>query len=58
MDVTGRVVRRLGPTYLGARGGLDWDRTDSRGVRAPAGVYLVRVQRGGEHSDSRFVLLD
>jgi hypothetical protein len=58
MDLQGRVVRRLGPAWLGARGGLDWDRTDSRGMRAPAGVYLVRVQRGGEHSDSRFVLLD
>jgi hypothetical protein len=57
LDLQGRVVRRLGPVWLAARGALEWDRTDARGVRVPAGVYLVRVQRGAETAESRLVLL-
>src|SRR5262245_57784725 len=51
LDLQGRVVRRLGPQWLGARERLEWDRADARGVRAPAGVYLVRVHRAGTTRD-------
>lgn len=57
LDLQGRVVRHLGPEWLGARERFEWDRTDARGLRAPAGVYLVRVTRGDRMRESRFVLL-
>jgi len=57
IDLQGRVVRHLGPQWLGARERFEWDRTDARGVRAAAGVYLVRVTRGDRTRESRFVLL-
>jgi len=57
MDLQGRIVRHLGPVWLDARGRFEWDRSDERGRRAPAGVYLVRVTRGHLTRESRFVLL-
>ena len=57
LDLQGRIVRRLGPTWLGPRARLDWDGADAGGNRAPGGIYLARVQRGGRVQTSRFVLL-
>jgi hypothetical protein len=57
MDVQGRVVRRLGPTWLGARARLEWDGSDASGNRSPGGLYLARIQRSGRVQTSRFVLI-
>ena len=55
-DVQGRVVRRLGPVWLAAHAGFSWDGHDLTGARVPAGVYLVRIQRGGLTQNSRVIL--
>jgi hypothetical protein len=57
MDLQGRVVRRLGPLWIGAAGRFAWDRADGHGVPVSAGVDLVRVHREGETRHARFVLL-
>jgi hypothetical protein len=57
LDLQGRVVRRLGPLLLAAGGRFAWDRADEHGVPVSAGVYLVRVHRGGQTDLARFVLL-
>ncbi len=57
MDVQGRLVRRLGPAWLGGSASLAWDGLDSRGERAAAGVYLARIHRGSRLELARIVLL-
>jgi hypothetical protein len=49
-DVAGRRVRRLGPV-TGAP--MRWDARDDRGVRVPAGVYLVRA---GDATSGRVIV--
>lgn len=57
MDLQGRVVRHLGPVWVGPRGRIEWDGTDQSGARASGGVYLARLRRGGRVETSRFTLL-
>jgi glucose/arabinose dehydrogenase len=50
LDASGRLVRALVAGELrGAPGeDLTWDTRDERGARVPAGLYLVRLEVGGE----------
>ncbi len=57
LDLQGRVVRHLGPVWLGTRGHLDWDGTDASGARVAGGVYLARTKRGAKTETSRFTVL-
>lgn len=57
IDLQGRVVRHLGPVWVGPRGRIEWDGTDQGGARAAGGVYLARLRRGGRVETSRFTLL-
>lgn len=57
MDLQGRVVRRLGPVWVGPRGRIEWDGTDASGSRVSGGVYLARLKRGGKVETSRFTVL-
>lgn len=57
-DVRGRCLRRLTlPSTVGGTGELRWDGSTDGGVRAPAGVYFVRVRQGTDHAVARIVLL-
>jgi hypothetical protein len=57
LDLQGRVLQRLAPTWLGPRGRFSWDARDADGARLPAGLYLVRVRRGHELTTQRLTLL-
>ncbi len=57
LDLQGRVVRDLGPSAIGPQSRLSWDGHDARGFRAPAGLYLVKIRRGGQVQNSRVLLL-
>jgi hypothetical protein len=58
-DAAGRRVRGL---LSGAAGAgeqrVRWDGRDDDGRRAPAGVYLVRMEAGGRVESARLVLID
>jgi hypothetical protein len=58
-DAAGRRVRSLmsGTTGAGERR-VQWDGRDDAGRRAPAGVYLVRMEADGRVESARLVLLD
>jgi hypothetical protein len=51
-DQQGRVVRTLGGS-----GTVDWDGTNSAGMRVPAGVYFAEAVRGCARERLRLVLL-
>jgi hypothetical protein len=57
-DVRGRIVRRLVSAF-GEPGEHDvtWDRNTEQGVRAPAGLYFVRLVAGPMHATRKLVLL-
>jgi flagellar hook assembly protein FlgD len=57
-DMAGRLVRRLegGPRAAGPVS-LGWDGRDGHGVRAPAGVYAVRLDVAGTLTNQKIVLL-
>ncbi len=57
IDLQGRIIRHLGPVWLGSQAPLVWDGFDSRGSRVPSGVYLVKIRRGDSIQRSRVVLL-
>ena len=57
VDLQGRLVRRLGPDWLGGGARLGWDGLDAHGVRVAAGVYLAKIRRGGGLQLTRVVLL-
>ena len=57
LDLQGRVLQRLEPTWLGPRGRFVWDARDAQGTRLPAGLYLVRVRRGNDVQTQRITLL-
>lgn len=56
-DLQGRLVRHLGPTWLGTAGSLAWDGLDACGQQVAAGVYLARIRRGARLQTARVVLL-
>lgn len=57
LDLQGRLVRHLGPAWLGTSGSLAWDGLDARGQQVAAGVYLARIRRGARLQTARVVLL-
>ena len=57
MDLQGRLVQRLGPTWLAPRAHFGWDGRDARGARAAAGLYLVTLRHGGQVQHARVILL-
>lgn len=57
LDLQGRIVRHLGPEWLGSRSSLAWDGLDAHGQRVPAGIYLARIRRGPRLQTARVVLL-
>lgn len=57
VDLQGRLVQHVGPAWLGPHSRLGWDGRDSQGARVPAGLYLVRIRRGGQVQNARVILL-
>jgi hypothetical protein len=57
-DVAGRRVARLaeGRVFEAGRQSLPWDLMDRQGRRVPAGIYLVRVDAGRDHTVGRVVV--
>ena len=57
-DVSGRRVRELSRGWYGSGARVvGWDGRDGAAARAPAGVYLVRLQAGGRMAQTRVTLL-
>ncbi len=57
-DVTGRRVRNLWEGPLGAGvSAIEWDGRDGRGQRVASGVYLLRVNTGGNVRTLKLTLL-
>ena len=56
LDLAGRLLRRLqdGPLASGTHA-TDWDGREAHGRMVPPGVYLCRVQAGGESAMQRLV---
>ena len=58
-DQTGRLVRQLvASTMSSGRHSLTWDRTDARGRRVAAGVYVVRFAAGVDTESRQLVITD
>ena len=57
-NVVGQVVRTLVAEHQGAgRYTVEWDATDDRGHSVSAGLYLYRLQAGGEFAEVKKMLL-
>ena len=58
-DLSGRRIRRiLGAVELPAGPhAAQWDGTDDRGKASPSGVYLYRIESGGERAARRMLLV-
>ena len=57
VDLQGRLIQQLGVVTLGPGARFSWDGRDAHAAPAPAGLYLVRLRRGGEVQTTRFILL-
>lgn len=57
VDLQGRLMQHVGPSWLGPHARFGWDGRDARGARAPAGLYLVKLRRGGQLQNARVILL-
>ena len=59
LDATGRSVREI-PSGATLRGGqmVAWDGRDRDGRQVPSGVYLYRIEIGGNRETGRFVKLN
>jgi hypothetical protein len=58
-DVHGRLVRELASGWRPAgRHNVSWDGADSRGARAPAGLYVVELSAGLERSTRKVTLTE
>ena len=55
LDMQGRTVRQL-PVAAGTRH-VEWDGRTDDGLRAPAGVYLVRLRAGAAVRQARVTVL-
>ena len=57
-DVLGHRIKRLanGPLTAGTHG-LDWDGTDAHGRPVAAGVYVARLEAGGQSDSRRLVMV-
>ncbi len=56
-DVRGRRVRSLSATARGGEDTILWDGCDDRGVRLPAGLYIVRASDGMRTGVAKLVRL-
>lgn len=56
-DVLGREVWSSHERLAGGRQELRWPLTDRSGSHVPNGMYMVRVERAGEASTMRFVVM-
>ena len=57
-DLGGRLVRTLHRGRLAAgEHHFEWNGRDDRDLRAPAGVYFIRLETGGRHVESKLVKL-
>ena len=56
-DVLGREVWSGAERLAGGRQELRWPLTNRNGGLVPNGIYMVRVERGGEASTMRFVVM-
>jgi hypothetical protein len=57
-DLSGRLVRRIADRFLESGShDLAWDGTDAGGGRVPSGVYVCRVDAGGQVSSRRIALV-
>jgi hypothetical protein len=58
-DVRGRRVRTWNESALPAGvSSVSWNRADENGSRLPAGVYMIRLESGGEATSRKVVLVD
>ena len=58
-DVHGRLVRELASGWRPAgHHSVSWDGADSRGARAPAGLYVVELSAGRDHSTRKITLTE
>ncbi len=58
LDVTGKTVRTIIPGRLGSGSHtIRWDGRDDRGEPLPSGVYLVRLEAGGQVATRKVVLV-
>ncbi|TMQ71611.1 MAG: hypothetical protein E6K80_05080 [Candidatus Eisenbacteria bacterium] len=55
-DLFGRRLRTF-DLGAGVGGVVQWDGDDDDGRRVPAGLYLLRLESGSRHTESRLVLL-
>jgi flagellar hook assembly protein FlgD len=57
-DVSGRLIRVAHDQELSAGSHeLTWDGRSSSGVRAPAGVYFLRLSAGSDRAVARTIVL-
>ena len=56
-DVLGREVYSARQHFAAGRQELRWPLTDRSGARVANGIYMVRVERGGQASTMRFVVM-
>lgn len=56
-DVLGREVFSSRARFAAGRQQLHWPLTDRSGARVANGIYMVRVERAGESSSMRFVVM-
>ena len=58
-DVTGRLVRKLRPGRQAAGSHtLDWDGLDGHGASLPGGLYLFRINAGGQERACHMIKLN
>lgn len=58
LDLTGRCVRQLcARTFSGGSHEIRWDGRGDEGRLLPSGVYLVRIEAGGDRATRRLVWL-
>lgn len=57
-SVTGARVRSLVDDVVSGSGSVSWDGTLGSGVRAPRGIYFLRVEAGGVRETKKVVIVE
>ncbi len=55
VDTAGREVMRWNSPVGAGQREIAWDGRDQRGRQVPAGVYLIRIEAGGQQRSARAV---